>query len=264
MNLLQNFDPSTMFIGRNVFHYPKVESTNLVLKDMARSGNVPEGTLVFAEEQSAGRGRQGRNWFGTKGQNVFASFLLKPNFLEVDQQAGINFCISLAIADTLREFMPYARINIKWPNDVLLNNGKIAGILVESTIGKRSLEQVIAGIGINVNERSFPNELDFATSMLQQSGNAFRITDVIEVLCRKLEQRYQQLKLKEGIISLCREYNELLFSKGKKVTILLDGKEVAGSVVNVDNTGHIAIQMDEGIMKFSQGEIKLNVYGTSN
>lgn len=261
---MQNFDPSTLFIGRIIHYMARVDSTNLVLKDLVKNGNVAEGTMVVADEQTRGRGRQGRSWFGSPGLNIYSSVLLKPRFLPVDQQANINFCVSLAIADTLREFIPYARIHIKWPNDVMLNRGKVAGILIESTIGNRLLDYVVAGIGINVNERSFPDELHFATSMVQQSGQVFRITDVIGELCRKLEYRYQQLLTKDGRRLQCREYNVLLYSREKKVVFNHDGKEMEGVVKEVDCHGRLSIQLEEGLKKFNQGEIKISLHGISN
>ena len=150
----------TQLFGREHYYYFKeIDSTNNYAKTLAADGH-PEGTVVIAESQSSGRGRRGRQWYSDSGQGIFLSLILRPP-LPVNELSRINMAIALAIVDALQEVG--IKSGIKWPNDILIKDRKIAGILTEAITDMDGIEFIVSGIGLNVNTliEDFPAELPY-------------------------------------------------------------------------------------------------------
>jgi BirA family transcriptional regulator, biotin operon repressor / biotin---[acetyl-CoA-carboxylase] ligase len=165
--------------------FAEVASTNDVLKERARRG-APEWTVVLAERQSAGRGRQGRAWASPAG-NVYLSVLLRPRFAAV---SVVPLAAGLAVAEAL----PQVQARLKWPNDVLVNGRKLAGILAEAQSGPSGVEHVVLGIGVNVAPAELPPELrESATSLFRETGLAAEPEEVAAAVLGRLRVCYDAL-----------------------------------------------------------------------
>jgi len=158
----------TDVIGRNFLYFDEVESTNDILTDPSKNINI-DGTVVFAERQINGKGRKDRKWYSAKDQNLTFSILLKRKLNEKKLNI-INLGTSLALASSL-ENLYQLKVNLKWPNDLLVNNEKIAGILLESTTRGNKIEKLIIGIGLNVNQTTFQGKYQIAPTSIKKITN---------------------------------------------------------------------------------------------
>jgi len=140
-----------MIIGSDIIHYDSLSSTNSTAWLMVREKELPEGTVISANFQTAGKGQHGNRWESERGKNLLFSIILYPSSVSPDEQFLISMSISLGICDFLKHFL--SDIKIKWPNDIYVNGGKIAGILIENSIIGQTIEYTVAGIGININRK---------------------------------------------------------------------------------------------------------------
>lgn len=168
--------------------FDSVSSTNDVARELAASG-ASEGVLVIAREQTDGRGRQGRSWSSPPGEGLYMSLILRPQ-VTASASAIITLAAAVAVAETLRlDFQALA--DIKWPNDVLVRGRKICGILVEAAIEGDRLQYAVMGIGVNIAQRSFAEQLrDSATSLLLETGRAILPEHFVGALLPRLERWY--------------------------------------------------------------------------
>lgn len=149
---------NTVFLGKELIHLDRVDSTNTYLKELLNSDKRPnEGLLVFAEDQFAGKGQLGATWKSELGENIAVSILFSPTFLEPKQIFYFNKAIALAVRDCVEYFMgkqpeQKIKVSIKWPNDILVGDRKVAGVLIENIFRANTIENSIVGIGINVNQ----------------------------------------------------------------------------------------------------------------
>lgn len=164
-------------------------STNSFLREHA--AELPSLTLVTAREQTAGRGQRGNTWESQPGKNLTVSMLWKPEEFAARRQFAVSEAVSLAVADTLMEFGIEAKV--KWPNDIYVGDRKICGILIEHSVAGRNIESTVAGIGLNVNQREFLSDAPNPVSMLQSSGREHDLEAVLASLCRRLEERLQEV-----------------------------------------------------------------------
>jgi len=177
----------------------EVDSTNLYLKRLARKEHPEEGTLVIAEYQTAGRGQTGTSWFSAKGENLMFSLLIYPKEEEAVKQFIISRIASLAVKNTLDQFTD--DIRIKWPNDIYWKDKKIAGMLIENDIQGKHIENSVIGIGININQQSFPPELPNPVSLRQITGSVQDRDYILEAFMREFSLLYRDLQQGEnGVI----------------------------------------------------------------
>lgn len=159
---------------------------------MLQLHDMPEGTIVITDHQTAGRGQRGNTWFSSEGENLTFSIVMKPSFLTVEKQFYLNMISSLAVRRVLSAEMFEEDSLVKWPNDVILNNKKVCGILIENGIKRRFLENSVIGIGLNVNQMTFG--LERATSMSNESGSNFSLQYIFDKLLGQFEALYLKLK----------------------------------------------------------------------
>ena len=184
----------TLFIGKNLIFLPAIDSTNSYAINLLKNVKLPEGTVVHTANQLKGKGQRGSHWNSEAGMNVTASVILKPVFLDLKNQFYLYQIAALACYDAMAEILDSSQfdIKIKWPNDILVNRRKIAGILIETTIQNNLLNCCVAGFGINVNQTHF-GDLQKATSLKLLSHKEFLPTDVLKTLCRYVEKYYLAL-----------------------------------------------------------------------
>jgi len=247
----------TQLFGREHYYYFKeIDSTNNYAKTLAADGH-PEGTVVIAESQSSGRGRRGRQWYSDSGQGIFLSLILRPP-LPVNELSRINMAIALAIVDALQEVG--IKSGIKWPNDILIKDRKIAGILTEAITDMDGIEFIVSGIGLNVNTliEDFPAELrPIVTSVREEAGRMVSRVHLLQILLLKLEQRYQQL-ISGAFTEILEQVRTLSLVIGRAITIKQLGGITEGRAIDIDNNGFLLVRDGQGnIHHLMSGEVLL-------
>ncbi|MBE9580701.1 MAG: biotin--[acetyl-CoA-carboxylase] ligase [Proteobacteria bacterium] len=246
-----------VFGKQDVVYFKQTDSTNLRAKELAE-GFAPEGTLVVAEKQTSGRGRKGRSWFSPAGDGIYASLILRPA-MPANQAPSITLMTAVAVAETLLS-LTQLPARIKWPNDILVNGKKIAGILTEISTKMDSIAYVVVGVGMNVNTppEGFPQELKGkATSILIESGEPFREVDIIRAFLKCYETHYEMLR-KSGFKPIIKRWKELTEIIGQRVIVDVIGKQYCGKVIDVDDAGVLIVEDSHGRShRFYSGDLNL-------
>lgn len=218
---------------------PECHSTNTVALDLCHRESAPEGTVIVTDCQTAGRGQRGNTWESEPGANLTFSAILKPTFLAIADQFAVSMVTSLALQDYLgKELGPNATPLIKWPNDILVNEFKIAGILIESQVAGQQFNNMVVGIGLNVNQTGF--SLARATSMLNVSGSNFVLEEVLHAVLKHLEVRYLQLRAGE-MKKIREDYLARLFRYDQEQRFVSAEKEFDGRISGVDREGRLLV-----------------------
>lgn len=242
----------TLFMGHSVVFMPECHSTNdEALKLYQKLNGTAEGTVVITQNQLAGRGQRGNRWLSAPGQNLTFSVILKPHFLSVSDQFLLNMAVSVALYDYLSAALP-AAVKIKWPNDLLADEEKIAGILVENVLTGQQINCAVCGIGLNVNQLEWPLK---ATSMRHHLGKVLSLQEVFEQLMECLEPRYLMLRSSAEREPLREKYLEVLYRRGERHTYRSGPTEFRGTITGIDATGHLVVDTDQGIQAFDLKEI---------
>jgi len=229
-------------IPYKITHLQQVNSTNTYLKEALTSKEIPEGTVILSDFQNLGRGTGQNKWVSEEGKNLTLSILLRPRIGIPDFFSLVEF-VSLALIDVLAELNITARI--KWPNDIYVDNKKIAGILIENTIDSGFIILSVVGIGLNINQESFPDDIPNPVSvkMLQQKP-ADRVK-ILSALLSAVEKRYQQLK-ENSIKDLHREYLNHVAGMNQRIKFMKDGKLHEGVLSDITRDGMLFIRTDDG------------------
>jgi BirA family biotin operon repressor/biotin-[acetyl-CoA-carboxylase] ligase len=229
-----------------------LDSTQNLARDLARRG-APEGTVVVAESQTAGRGRLGRQWHSPPGCNLYCSIVLRPPLAPAAVPA-LALVVGLAVADAVQE-VTGGRATLKWPNDVLLAGRKVAGILTELDAEVERVHHVIVGIGVNVNTDDFPPELAAkATSLRLAAGRPVARALFTAGLLAALEARYRRF-LADGFAAMRSEWEACAALTGKEVRVTAPEGEVAGRVLGVDDDGALRLAGPHGELRVVAGEV---------
>jgi BirA family biotin operon repressor/biotin-[acetyl-CoA-carboxylase] ligase len=242
--------------GQSMRGFETVGSTNTEAASWARDG-AKEGSVVVTEYQSEGRGRHGRTWEAQKGQNLMFSVVLRPT-LEAGRLGLITVAASVAVADAIDEFVSPHRAALKWPNDVLLESRKTCGMLLESSIsGRRTADVVILGVGLNVNQTTFPDALsDTATSLRLTTGRPVPRPPLFAHLLARLEARYDAVQ--GGDAASVREaFHNRLTERGDTVTFRVPdtGGTISGTVRGITETGALRLDTPDGPKVVHAGDV---------
>jgi BirA family biotin operon repressor/biotin-[acetyl-CoA-carboxylase] ligase len=232
------------------------DSTNLYLKDLLRSKNVADNTVVVAKNQLKGRGQMGSSWQSEEGKNLTFSILKKFDALHATHQFNLNICVSLAVSDVLAElFIP--NVSVKWPNDIMSGTQKICGILIENIMKGQWVQHSIIGIGLNVNQMSFEN-LDKAGSLGSISGQIFDLDEVLQKILKRMEHHFQGIEEKT-VTQLLPSYEHLLFRKDKPSTFTdAHGEMFMGFIRKISSSGKLVLELEDQIFKeFDLKEVSL-------
>jgi len=241
--IIRNKLSQSLFASNIIFH-ETVDSTNTLLKDLAARG-AAEGTIVIAEEQTAGRGRMGRAWLSPGHANLYLSLLLRPS-MQADQVFVLTMVMALATIDGV-EAVSGLGPRIKWPNDLYVRGRKLGGILTEFSVKDRAVEYVILGLGLNVNWNpgeeqgiSYP-----ATSILEETGNKISRNELLVEILRSFEDCYGRV-LDENIAEFYDKWNEQSMLLGKPVEIKTTDGSLFGRALRIDRKGALVIEDDNG------------------
>ena len=186
---------NTLFIGKNVLFLPEVESTNTYAINLLRNVNAIEGTVIYTNNQTQGKGQRGTVWSSEIGKNITLSIILQPKFLSINQSFYLSKITALACYDVLTEILDASHydIKIKWPNDILVNKKKIGGILIENNLNGSHIQHAVIGVGLNVNQQNFGELGDIATSLFKEKNKNYDTSFIMELLFSKLEKWYLKL-----------------------------------------------------------------------
>ncbi len=236
---------TTRLIGRNLELYETIDSTNTHAVALARAG-APEGTLVLAEEQTAGRGRMGRRWHAPRYSSLLLSLLLRPPLLPRQAQRA-TMIVSLAAMRAIAQ-VSGLRAQVKWPNDVVLGGKKVGGILTELGGRGEQLDYAVVGLGLNVNLNvsGLPDLMYPATSLSTEAGRPISRLELLLALLQEIEAYYGRLL--EGW-SPHEEWREHLATLGQFVQVGTADEVVEGLAEDVDADGALQVRMKDGILR---------------
>ena len=253
---MQNNTFSTLFVGQNLIKLKEVDSTNNYLKKMvSNSDPLPEGTVIMADHQFAGRGQQEQVWQTEPGKNISTSIYLKPAFLPLEKQFYLNISVSLAIVDALSDFLPNSVV-VKWPNDIYYNKRKLGGILIENTLTGSTIKSAIIGVGLNINQTEFPEELNRkAISVFQILHKEMGLEAIMEKIFFFMEKYYLNLKAKRYDF-LLNEYLKRLLNYNIKSGYRQNGRIFEGRIVGVETNGLLKLEVDGELKRFNFKEIE--------
>lgn len=204
--------PENLFIGKHIVKLNEIGSTNTFALALLRNQDLVEGSVIIANSQSKGRGQRGSFWTSEPGKNITVSIIFKPGFLHINLQFDLTRVIALGICDLLEDFLPDTAIHIKWPNDIIANGKKVAGILIENIINGNRISTSVAGIGLNVNQSDFGKEIPNAVSLFHLAGKEFELEEILKNLFANIEARYLQLRAGQAE-KLRNEYHAKLFMR---------------------------------------------------
>ena len=247
---------STRWLGKNLVVFDEVDSTNNEARRMAEKGAL-EGTVILAARQTAGKGRRGRNWESPRGTGIWKSFLLRPEF-EPSHASMLTLTAAMAVAQGIRRTTGLD-CQIKWPNDIVINGKKLCGILTEMKIRGEKAEYVSIGVGINMNQREFPEELqDKATSLALELGCEVVREEITAGVVERFEKNYELFLEKQDLQSLREEYERLLLNKDRQVRILEKEKESIGIARGITPAGELLVEDENGaVRQVLSGEVSV-------
>ncbi len=230
-------------LGKRIYTFDSIDSTNTFARSLEES-ECPNGTLIIADEQTAGKGRQGRQWQSQKGMNLLFSVVTRPSFIQ-EKIRMLPFAAALAVADGIEQETKSA-IECKWPNDLLIDGKKVAGMLIESATQNEAVMSMIFGIGINVNQTEFANDIkEKATSLKLHSQQDI---DRVRLLCAvigELEYRFEQLRQFSPHM-LLDEWKQRATMLGSAITIAEHRSSIKAKAIDVAANGALVIEEIDG------------------
>ncbi len=230
--------------ARRIYHFFKIDSTNAVAMRLGEAGE-PHGTIVLAEEQTAGRGRAGRSWASEKSAGIYCSILMRPPIPPAHAPL-LTLVAGLAARDAAVEDLD-ALPDVRWPNDLLVGRRKFCGILTEMRAEPDRVHYAVVGIGMNVNQAKMPEELaDIATSLRIETGRLHSRMELLIRLLRRLDRYYNQF-LTEGAAPILRRFAEVSsYFKGKRVRITTATDSFTGTTAGLEPSGVLRVARDDG------------------
>jgi BirA family biotin operon repressor/biotin-[acetyl-CoA-carboxylase] ligase len=240
--------------GKRIYHFFKTDSTNRVALELGHAGE-PEGAVVLAEEQTAGRGRAGRVWHSDRAVGIYVTVLLRPRLAPV-QAPLLTMMAGLSARSAVRAVTGLTA-DLKWPNDLLLNGKKTGGILTEMHAEPGQIRFVIVGIGLNVNQEKLPGALaDTATSLRVETGRSQSRMELLVRLLREFENDYNRF-LREGVESVVARFEEVsTYAKGKRVRVTNGMESYVGTTAGLGPEGLLQVERDDGkVMTVIAGDV---------
>jgi BirA family biotin operon repressor/biotin-[acetyl-CoA-carboxylase] ligase len=231
-------------LGKRIHHFFKIDSTNSVAMALGERGE-PHGTVVIAEEQTAGRGRAGHTWHSEKTNGIYMTVLLRPQ-ISPQQAPLITLVAGLAVREAIIEQTGLTP-DLRWPNDLLFGRKKFCGILTEMNAEQDQIHFVAVGIGINVNHENIPSDLSkIATSLRIESGRVQSRVELVARLLRHLDSYYNRF-LEEGPEAIVARFSEVSsYAKGKRVRIESASETYTGTTAGLEPGGLLRVKREDG------------------
>lgn len=250
----------TQWAGCEIFYFPSIDSTNTKASQLAEEG-YPTGTLVVAERQESGKGRRGRNWASPEGNGIFMTLILKPE-INPNNASMLTLVAALAVSKAITKCTGRPA-GIKWPNDIVMNGKKVCGILTEMSAQFDYVNHIVIGIGINVHNESFPEELShMATSLYLESKEHFNRAALIEEILEQFEDYYAVYLKTEDLSGLVKEYDINLVNRNQQVKVLDPKEPFEGKAMGITPRGELIVDTWESRKLVYAGEVSVRgIYG---
>lgn len=250
----------TQFIGKKIYYFETIDSTNEEAKRQAANG-APNGSMILSETQTGGKGRLGRKWSSSPGDGIYFSLLLRPND-SPSEISNITLLSGLAVCNGIREYTG-CNAQIKWPNDVVIDGKKTCGILTEMSAEVDQIHFLIIGIGINVNQDKFGEDIAFkATSLFLENGQKLHRSELLAEILKQFEALYRLYQNHETqkLLSL---YKNNCVTLSRKVSTIRNGKTLLGTAIDILPSGELLVLGEDGkTFSINSGEVSVQgVYG---
>jgi len=246
---------TTAWIGRSIHTFDTIDSTNARARSLAVAG-AESGTVVFAEHQTAGRGRLGRTWNAEAGANLLFSVILRPD-ISKERVPLLTFYAAVAVAEGV-DRVAESHVETKWPNDLLLGGRKFCGILIESSIARGNCDHVVVGVGMNVNQRQFPDDLrSSATSLSLALDTTFDRVQILQSVLRSLERWHDHMQA-NGFHTLLAAWKSRCRMFGVPVRITASDGEHRGTALSLADDGGLVVQFADAIRVIYAGDVTFN------
>lgn len=257
---LRQYLPEGTLMG-DLFYYDSIDSTNEEAKRKAAQG-VPDESLCFADNQTAGKGRRGRTWISPKGEDIFFSLLLRPE-LPAENASMVTLVAALAAAAVSEKYSKEV-CQIKWPNDIVLHDKKICGILTEMGLEMGEISYIVVGVGFNLNRKEFSEEISpMATSIFRETGEKVPRARFLADFLVEFMKRYRIFLKEQNLSSFVEEYESHLVNIGRKVKLIKNGREEIRTALGINDKGELLVQKDNGeVETVFTGEVSVRgLYG---
>lgn len=245
------------------FWYKETDSTNLRAKEAGeQEKDMSQDMLFIANKQTAGVGRRGRSWESPEGDNIYMSLLLRPQ-IEPSKAPMLTLVMAVAVAEGLRKTCGTA-VRIKWPNDIVLNKKKVCGILTEMSLDGTAIKYVVIGVGINVNQKIFSEELaDKATSLSLEFSKEFDREMIISSVMEEFYKYYDRFLASGDLLYLQETYNQMLVNRDREVRIHEPGNEYEARAIGINEQGELLVETADGKQRnIYAGEVSVRgIYG---
>lgn len=251
----------TEWVAKEVLYFDTIDSTNTKAQELAEKG-YPSGTLVVADKQESGKGRRGRSWVSPSGTGIFMTLMIKPD-INPNNASMLTLVAALAVAKAITSVTGEEAM-IKWPNDIVVNGKKVCGILTEMNAQFDYINHIVVGIGINVHNESFPEEISQMASslMIEAGGKRFHRAQIIADTMLYFEQYYDTFLKTQDLSALVREYDELLVNRNKSVRVLDPKEPFDGKAMGITPKGELIVDTWESRKLVSSGEVSVRgIYG---
>lgn len=251
----------TEWVAKEVLYFDTIDSTNTKAQELAEKG-YPSGTLVVADKQESGKGRRGRSWVSPSGTGIFMTLMIKPD-INPNNASMLTLVAALAVAKAITSVTGEEAL-IKWPNDIVVNSKKVCGILTEMNAQFDYINHIVVGIGINVHNESFPEEISQMASslMIEAGGKRFHRAQIIAETMSYFEQYYDTFLKTQDLSDLVREYDELLVNMNKAVRVLDPKEPFDGKAMGITPKGELIVDTWESRKLVSSGEVSVRgIYG---
>jgi len=232
-----------------------IDSTSTFLKEMATNSNLENYTTVVAKAQTKGRGQRENSWASEPYKNLTSSVFIRDLDLEITNQKYFNFAICLAVYDVISKYIDN-QLFIKWPNDILSANQKICGILIENSISKSFIKKSIVGIGINVNQEEFKDDLNRVSSLTNITGKLYNLDDLLIEVVNSIKNRVNQL-FEKNYKNLELDYLNVLYKKNTPSMFkTTENVLFMGKIIGISSSGKLQVELeDETLKEFGIKEI---------
>jgi BirA family biotin operon repressor/biotin-[acetyl-CoA-carboxylase] ligase len=241
--------------AEHMHHFYKIGSTNTAAMAAAAEG-APEGSVFLAEEQTAGRGRGANSWQSPRSSGIYCSVVVRPA-LPPSEVLVLSLAAGLAVHSAIEEVDSRVSADLKWPNDVLIDGKKVCGILTEMNAEATRVRYIVAGVGINVNQASFPKDMP-ATSLRLVTGSEWSRVELVAALLKSLDREYRQLlEGREAQASILRRFAEnSSWVQGKNVRIEENGAAFEGTTDGLDARGFLQVRTAHGMETVLSGTVR--------
>ena len=239
-------------IGHTIIWLPEVNSTNAYATQQAKR-NRTHGMVIAAHKQLEGKGHGGNSWESQADMNLTFSIILHPSFLSPTNQFMLSKAVSLGLIDAIRPHVS-GKLSIKWPNDIYINDGKVAGILIENSIYHNAIDSAIVGVGLNVNQVNFPDDIPNPTSLVKEWGRQLDNHELLNSLCDSINIRFKQLMNPDNPIS--GHYLQALYRKNDYHPYSSQGRKFYARIYDVKDSGELLLESENGeIFNFQFKEV---------